>query len=532
MTQPRDLVMAVDVGSTAARAGVFTSDGRLLGRATHPFAINRPWSDHAEHSSDEIWAAVCHASHAAKTEAKVAAERIAGLAFDATCSLALFDRDGRPVTVSTSGEDRWNVVMWADHRAIAEAEEMTRTGHEVLRYVGGVMSPEMELPKLLWLKRHLPQTWQRCGLALDLADFLLWRATGKIDVSACTVTCKWAYLNHRSPGWQSDFLARIGLDDLPARAQLPATARPIGAAAGPLSAEAAAGLGLTTGCIAGIGLIDAHAGGLGVLGGASRRELNRRLAMIAGTSTCHMAVSPGPRHVPGVWGPYFGAMMPELWLNEGGQSATGALLDHILDWHAEGRSLGSDRHERVSSRVELLLKTDGPQMVGPLQVLPDFHGNRSPLADPEARGAIHGLTLDHDFDSLARLYCATAIGIALGTRHIVDALDRCGYEISHLHLTGGHAKSSLLARLYADATGRTVVLPEESDGVLLGTATVAACASGLHPSLEAAGQAMVRSGRQIAPDPRMREFYERRYRAFLAMHEQRRALDALLEGDR
>ena len=63
--------------------------------------------------------------------------------------------------------------------------------------------------------------------------------------------------------------------------------------------------------------------------------------MIAGTSTCHMAASPEQRRIPGVWGPYFGAMLPGLWLNEAGQSATRALLDHILDWHAEDRMLAT-----------------------------------------------------------------------------------------------------------------------------------------------------------------------------------------------
>ena len=96
-----------------------------------------------------------------------------------------------------------------------------------------------------------------------------------------------------------------------------------------------------------------------------------------------------------------------------------------------------------------------------LMVLPDFNGNRSPLAEPRARGVIHGLGLDHSFDSLARLYYATAIGIALGTRHIVDALNRHAYRIDTLHLTGGHAGSPLLVRLYADVTDCRVLLPEE-----------------------------------------------------------------------
>src|SRR5215469_18583894 len=73
----------------------------------------------------------------------------------------------------------------------------------------------------------------------------------------------------------------------------------------------------------------------------------------------------------------------------------------------------------IGARVAELLATEGPGMHQDLMVLPDFNGNRSPLAEPRARGVIHGLALDHSFDSLARLYYATATGIALGTRHIV-----------------------------------------------------------------------------------------------------------------
>lgn len=532
MTDRRDsAVVAVDVGSTAARAGVFDAAGRLLARGSHPFATARPASGHAEHSSDEIWEACCRAVRTALRESRVDPASVLGLAFDATCSLALFDDAGRPASVSETGEDRWNVIMWADHRALAEAAEITATGHRVLDFVGGAMSPEMQMPKLLWLKRRDPARWRRYALALDLTDFLTWRATGRQAVSTCTVTCKWAYLAHETPGWQGDFLARIGLEDLPERASLPDTALPIAAGAGPLTEASARELGLTQACRVGVGLIDAHSGGLGVLGGSDPATFDRRIAMIAGTSTCHMAVSRERRHVPGVWGPYRGAMIPELWLNEAGQSATGSLLDHVLDWHAAAAVLGSDRHGIVSARVAELLDRHGPGFAGSLQVLPDFHGNRSPLADPHATGVIHGLTLDASFDSLARLYYAAAVGIALGTRHILDALNERGYAIAQLHLTGGHATSPLLLQLYADATRCRVVLPEEADGVLLGTACAAAAACGLHPGLAAACAAMVRSGREVAPDPRVAEFFERRYERFLLMHEHRRALDRAPPGD-
>ena len=521
-----DLVAAVDVGSTSARAGIFDEKGRLLGRATHGFAVLRPAPDHAEHDSGEVWRAACTALREALAIAAIDPARIGGLAFDATASQVVLARDGAPVCISTSGKDTHDVVMWADHRAAAEAEEITATGHRVLGHVGGVMSPEMALPKMLWIKRHMPRAWERMGIALDLTDFLAWRATGRLVASACTLTCKWTYLNHEQPGWQDDFLGQVGLGDLRARASLPDRAATIATPIGPLSARAAAELGLTTGCVVAVGVIDAHAGGVGLLAGLDRDRLDGHVAMIAGTSTCHMAVSGQARPVPGVWGPYRDAMLPGAWLNEGGQSATGALLDHVLDWHAEGRHLGADRHARLSAAVEAAIAAEGPGFAGDLDVLPDFHGNRSPLADPQARGAIHGLSMDSSFASLVRLYHATAVAIALGTRHVLDALDARGWRTSHVHLTGGHAASPLLRRLYADATRRTIVLPEEADSVLLGTAIVAATAAGIHPGIAAAGAAMSRAGQSISPDPAFAREYDARYRRFLMMHDHARALRA------
>jgi FGGY-family pentulose kinase len=394
------------------------------------------------------------------------------------------------------------------------------------------MSPEMEIPKLMWLKRHLPEAWPRYGRILDLADFLTFRACGSNARSCCTVTCKWTYLAHEDPGWQGDFLDAVGLADLHARTAVPARARAIGAPLGHLTAAAAADLALATTCTVGCGLIDAHAGALGVLGPALGRgsaELDRNLALIAGTSTCHMALSAEPRRVSGVWGPYCGAVAPGLWLNEGGQSATGALLAHILAAHAQGAALGDRGHAVVLERVAALRAEQGEGFGARLLVLPDFHGNRSPLADPHALGVISGLTLDASLDALAGLYFATAQGIAFGTRHILDALNVEGYVIDQLHVAGGHTRNPLLMELYADATGCTVVAPlEDTDAVLLGTAMIAAAAAGLHQDLGTAASAMAQPGTSRRPDPARREAYDRRYRAFLEMHEQRRALDRLL----
>jgi len=514
VSRPR-FVLGIDVGSTSARAGVFDAEGRLVASSAAPFEVNRPAPHHAEYDSDAIWRAVCTAVRAAS--AGVPAEQIAGLAFDATCSLVLLDAAGRPATCSTTGEDRWNVVMWADHRATTEADELTATGHAVLDYVGGVMSPEMELPKLLWLKRRLPEAWARYGMAFDLADFLAWRATGQPGISACTVTCKWTFLNHRTPGWQQDFLAAIGLGELVAKLGLPQQALPIGATAGTLTERAASELGLAPGTLVGVGLIDAHAGGLGLLVSVPPVELDAHLALIAGTSNCHMACSADPRRIQGVWGPYFGAMIPGLWLNEGGQSATGAALDHILDCDARAASLGADRHAAMAEHVRRALAAHGPGFAEELIVIPDFNGNRSPLADATRRGVIHGLGLDGSFEGLVKLYHATAVGIAYGTRHVIDAMDQAGYAIRHVHMTGGHARSAYLAQLYADATGREVVLPAEPDAVLLGSAMAAAAAAGLHGELGGAARAMAREGRRLSPDPAGAARHARGYRNFRSL---------------
>ena len=509
-------VVAVDVGSTSARAGVFDAGGRMLATAAQGFAVNRPAPDHAEHSSEEIWRAVCTSVRQAVAASGMVPD---GIAFDATCSLVMLDAGGAPVTVSATGEDRWNTIMWADHRAVAEAAEITATGHRVLDHVGGVMSPEMQLPKLLWLRRHMPTAWARYGMALDLADFLAWRATGLVGASSCTVTCKWGYLNHEQPGWQDDLLDGIGLAGMRRQLRVPDQAAQLGGRAGGLAPDAAVALGLPAGIAVGVGLIDAHAGGLGLLGGFGIDALNTRLAVIAGTSTCHMAVSAAPRAIPGVWGPYFGAMMPGLWLNEGGQSATGALLDHVLDMHAEGRALGGDRHGAVAAHIERRLAEQGPGYAAGMLVLPDFNGNRSPLADPHRRGAIIGLDLDASFEGLAKLYFAAAAGIAYGTRHVAEAMHAQGYAIEELHLTGGHAKSPFLVQLLADATGCEVVLAREPDAVLLGTAMAAAAAAGVHPDLAAAGRAMAHEGRRIAPDPRMRARHDADYLRFRGLLE-------------
>src|SRR6202048_3134138 len=209
----RQAFIGVDVGTSSARAGGFDETGALLAPARHPITVWHEAGNVVEQSSSEIWAACADSVRAAMAEAGLPAAAVKGIGFDATCSLVVLDAGGHPVTVSTSGDPRRNVIVWMDHRATAEARLVNDTHDDVLRYVGGSISPEMEIPKLLWLKRHLPSTYNSAGHFFDLADYLSFRATGSTARSICTLACKWNFLAHERR-WSDSYFECIGLGDL------------------------------------------------------------------------------------------------------------------------------------------------------------------------------------------------------------------------------------------------------------------------------------------------------------------------------
>ncbi len=524
------LLVAVDVGTTSARAGIMTARGETLARAQAPISMRRAGTLYAEHRADEIWQSVCQAVREAMESSGADANSVAGLAFDATCSLVVRGKDGESLPVGEDGEKGWDTFVWLDHRALSETEELNATGHEALQFSGGNLSPEMELPKLLWLKRRLPHIWEKTGAMFDLADFLSFKATGSLARSQSTLTSKWSYLAHRPDGWPSDLHAAVGLEDLSVRAGLPETPSPIGAPIGRLTALASAELGLPQSVMVGTGLVDAHAGALGVLGmyADDPRGVDRHLGLVAGTSSAMTALAHEARPGPGLWGPYYGAVLPGLWLTEGGQSASGAALDYIIKVHASGASPTPVMHAEIINRIQQLRAAD-PDLASRLHILPDFHGNRTPFADPKALGVISGMSLDSSFDGLCTLYWRAAVAIALGVRQILQSLGARGYAIDSLHVTGGHTRNPLLMELYADATGCTVYELSGADAMLLGTAMAASVAAGIHPDLVQAARAMQHKSIARAPDLDRKRLYDRDYAVFLKLHDHREEVEAMLQ---
>ncbi len=542
----RQAFIGIDVGTSSTRAGIFDENGFLLATAKHPIAVWHEAGDIVEQSSSDIWAASVSAVRSAMAEAAISPDLVKGIGFDATCSLVVLDRHGGPLTASTSGDKQRNVIVWMDHRAIEEARLINDTQDEVLRYVGGSISPEMEMPKLLWLKRHLRDSFDRAGHFFDLADFLSWRATGSLARSTCTVTCKWNYLAHEGR-WSAPYFQRVGLQEFVEDeyrrigTEIVAPGTPLGLG---LTEQAARDFGLRPGTPVGASLIDAHAGGLGAIGGrdASGAEVDvcDRLAYIMGTSACIMATTVDPCFVPGVWGPYYSGMVPGFWLNEGGQSAAGAATDYLIRSHPayteasdaarrNGVEIIQILEERIMARAGQASRA--ALLARDLHVLPEFLGNRSPYADPDTRAVIAGLDLDTDICAMERLFVAGLCGLAYGLADVIDAFKAQGVNSKLIVMGGGAGRSPLVRQIMADTTGLTVALPQTAEPVLLGAAMLGAVAAGAYASLGETMAAMSALGRLTEPvAPGMEEFHRRKREVYRLLRELDRGSREAMRG--
>ncbi|HMC46471.1 MAG TPA: FGGY-family carbohydrate kinase, partial [Caballeronia sp.] len=270
------------------------------------------------------------------------------------------------------------------------------------------------------------------------------------------------------------------------------------------------------------GVIDAHAGGIGTVGADGEAESN--LGYVFGTSSCTMTTTRSPVFVPGVWGPYFSAMVPDAWLNEGGQSVAGAAIEQLLSMHpatpdarhqAEqaGQSLPVMLASLAAQAADSLSKT--VLLAKGLHVVPEFLGNRAPLADPHARAVIAGLGMENDLDSLVALYIAGICSIGYGLRQIIEAQAIAGAPIERVVISGGAGRLDLVRQLLADATGKPVLATQAEEPVLLGAAMLGSVAGGLFDDVRSAMTKMSHISKTYEPDAGdIAALHEARFRAF------------------
>ncbi|GAA0834227.1 FGGY-family carbohydrate kinase [Marinomonas arenicola] len=533
-------LVGVDVGTGSVRAGLFDLQGTLLHTSKQNIVTYQDRDARYEQSSDNIWQAVCTCVQNVVSMSGLPLESIIGLSFDATCSLVVLGENHQPLSVGEHGIADRNVIVWMDQRAIEQAQAINELGHTVLNYVGNRISPEMETPKLLWLKAHLPETYHNAHHFFDLTDYLTFRASGSQARSICTLVCKWTYLAHEKR-WDNSYFEAIGLGELAAdqfakigkKVVAPGTALGQG-----LTASAAKELGLNTGIAVAAGLIDAHAGGVGSVGALTKTGTSTPedcLAYVFGTSACTLTTSSNAVTVPGVWGPYFSAMIPGMWLNEAGQSAAGAAIDHLVLMHpasAEATLLAKDAATPLTAWLSKQTKSqitnlsDAVNLAQNVHVVPEFLGNRAPFADPNARAIIAGLSMEKSIDSLITFYIAGICGIAYGLRQIIEVQAAEGLNIHRIVISGGAGQDPLIRQLIADATGKEVIAPHTDEPVLLGTAMLAAVAAGAYADLNLAMQSMSSFGGSYLPatSANIVQRHESRFLAFTKLQTMAREL--------
>ncbi|KAF9287362.1 hypothetical protein BGZ68_001918 [Mortierella alpina] len=573
--------LGVDVGSGSSRAGLISATGDLLAIHSTPFSTSRPAPDYFEQSSDEIWASICSSVKAALAIANIDRTRIKGIGFDATCSLVAYTagppETARPVSISPSSgfqDHSRNIIMWCDHRAKDQAIRITNTRHEILKNIGGTMSLEMELPKTLWLKDNMAaDQWQTIGRLFDLPDFLTWRATGDYFPSRCSVVCKWCYdagPDGGESGWPADFLRQIGLgeiadDDCQKLCGVGNSGQRVhfaGEHIGGLSERAAVELGLVSGIPVGGAVIDAYAGAIGTLGAKLNgiqptvNEASKRISLICGTSSCHLIMSNKPIMVPGVWGPFHGVMLPDMWVGEGGQSSTGQLIDYLAQSHpsystalksAQTATPAVSVYEYLNQQLDIIAKKqalpDIAHLTKRLHLTPDHHGNRSPFADETMRGSISGLDLNsNSVDGLAVLYLAAIQALALGTRQILEAMCKAGYTIETICISGGLSLNRVFVKVLADVMQLPVVLPGSGGdaAVVVGAAVCGAVAyesmlkgpgANMNGMLWDAMSRLTAASNVIEPtrEPQLQRFYENKYRIVQKMQQDQKEYNKLME---
>jgi FGGY-family pentulose kinase len=499
------LYLGLDVGTQGVRAALIDSEGVYAGFGIAALDTRHPRPGWAEQDPREWWQSTRGAVREALARSGATADRVQGIGLDCTaCTVLACRADGTPLRPA---------LLWMDHRAYREAEQISATADPVLRYVSGSVSPEWMLPKALWLKRHEPAIYAQADRLVECTDWMMFRLTGAWRLSLNNITVKWNY-SRPEAGWSQSLLRAVDLEDLPAR--WPAQIVPLGQGDACLHPSAAEELGLLAGTPVAQGGIDAYLGmvGMGAVGAGD-------LAVVMGSSTCHLVLSERAVLGSGMLGCYPDAVIEGMFTLEGGQAATGS----VVNWYRQHLAGTESREAERTGRNVFEILDERAAAVPPggdgLVCLDYWQGSRSPIKDPRARGTLWGLTLAHGPGHIFRsIYEATAFG----TRHILEDLQRHGVSVKRVVAGGGGARSRLWLEIHADVLGQPLYVPRETEACALGSAIAAAAHAGAFRTLGEAAHAMVGIGAVVEPDPRKRALYDFHYGKYIDTYSALRGL--------
>ncbi len=482
-------VVGIDGGTESIRVGLFDLQGNLILSKSSPYETHHRQSGWAEQNPEAWWNSLKQAMAPLLSESRVDPNDIRGIAADTTCCTVVFlDENMKPLR---------DALLWMDVRAAKEARLIAETGHPALKYNGfGNVSAEWMPCKALWVKRNEPDIYRNAAVICEYQDFLNHRLTGEKTASINNASVRW-YYDDENGGFPATFYETIGLGDL--LNKFPQRVVDMDQPVGRLTREAADHLGLKQGTVVAEGGADAFVGmvGLNVIEPG-------RLAFITGSSHLHLGMASKAFHAKGIFGTYPNGVLRGQHTVEGGQISTGSILKwfktHFLQGQAAtAKGLGQGIYSVMDEKAEKIpVGSEG------LILLDSFQGNRTPLVDPNLRGAIWGLSLRHGPEHIFR---AILEGIAYGTEFIFRQFKEAGYETKEIYACGGPTRSRLWMQIHADVSGVPISIPKVQDAPLLGSAILATVASGLYPTVKEAADNMVTISRIVEPDAGSHEAY-------------------------
>ncbi|MDZ7372253.1 MAG: ribulokinase, partial [candidate division KSB1 bacterium] len=448
------------------------------------------------------------------------------------------DRQGTPLALTPGFEENPNAmfILWKDHTAVAEAEEINRKaktwgGEDYTRYSGGVYSSEWFWSKILHVLREDEAVRKAAFSWVEHCDWIPALLTGITDPlklkrsrTAAGHKAMWhASWNGLPP---EEFLTT--LDPLLAglRDRLYQETYTGDVPAGKLCPEWAERLGLSTDVIVGVGSFDAHFGGVGA------QIEPHTLVKVMGTSTCDMIVTEMPKEgehlVAGICGQVDGSILPGLLGMEAGQSAFGdvyAWFRDLLLWPVEHLintlpQLSEFNRQKMIDEIADTIIPALSEEAAKLPIDPDgivaldwLNGRRTPFANQALKGAITGLNLGSD---APRIFRALVEATAFGAKKIVDRFAEEGVPIRQVIAIGGIPKKSpFVMQVTADVLNMPIKVAASEQACALGSAMAAATAAGLYPSMQAAQKAMGSGFEKVyEPNPENAKLYEILYRKY------------------
>jgi len=494
------IVAGVDFGTLSVRVTLVDSKKGPIGTASASYPLHRRREDpnYATQSHSDQMAALAIATRDALKTTGIDGAKVDAIALDTTGSSVI------PVGEGLEPLDEY--YLWCDHRAFAEAEEITRKAHELgfegIEWCGGVYSHEWGFAKLLHWLRHNPEKRTRMVTALEHCDMVAATLCGVTQVSGlkrsvCAMGHKWMW----NPKWgglpPEEFL--VAVDPLLAgvRAKMGGEYLTSDHLAGQLTPKWAAELGLRAGIPIPVGAFDAHWDAMG----ANIREGD--VVNVVGTSTCIMAIAQKTALIPGVCGVVPGSVHPRYTGIEAGLSAVGDIFDAIAK--RAGTTVAS-----LSAGLEAYR---GGQ-TGLLRLSWD-NGDRTVLVNPDLGGVTLGWNLVHTAQD--ELFAAIE-GTAFHTRIILERMAEHGVRIDRVINAGGiPQKNEILNRVYANVLNKPVLVPAGIP-TSLGSGIFALLAAGAYKTAEEAQAAVCLPFRAVEPDAKSAAVYGQLYPLYRSVY--------------